>query len=96
MEALKKQIATSPTLITFTTIANHLATAVADLPDNVSKRRNINGVSTTDGSKAIYRADGSINTGHIDGWFDLSESNRQIVTNGRSRLTTGGLGNRGG
>ena len=36
------------------------------------------------------------NESHIDGQFDLSESNRQVVINERSRLNLDSRGNRGG
>ena len=91
VEALKAQIATSPTPITYTTIANHLATAVADLPDNLAKRRNISSIGS-ESTKGIYKPDGSINTGHIDNWYGLSDGDKKLVTDERSRL---GL-NRGG
>ena len=94
VEALKAQIATSPTPISYTTVANHLATSVADLPDNIARRRNISGV-ITDGPKGIYKADGGINTGHISNWHDLSSEEKKIVTDERSRLGFGRNGGRG-
>ena len=38
------------------------------------------------GSDAIHKEDGSINTGFIPGWHDLSKSDKDIVTSERKRL----------
>ena len=94
VEALKAQIATSPTPISYTTVANHLATSVADLPDNVAGRRNISSL-VSDGTKGIYKADGSINTGHIINWHQLSDEDKKTVTDERSRQGFGRGGGRG-
>ena len=94
VEALKAQIATSPTPISYTTVANHLATSVADLPDNVAGRRNISSL-VSDGTNGIYKADGSINTGHITNWHQLSDEDKKAVTDERSRQGFGRGGGRG-
>lgn len=92
IEALKAQ-QTAGTVVTYTMAANHLSSAVATLPDYLSRNRNLSGVSTnegtienTEGSSAIYNADGSINTGFIPNWRGLPQSDRDIVQSERKRL----------
>ena len=69
-------------------MANHLSTAVSELPDFVAKNRNVSCVDHN-GSTSIYNADGSINTGHHPNWLQLSASDRKIVNDERSRLGLG-------
>ena len=66
IEALKaQQVAGSK--ITYTMVANHLATAVSELPEYISKNRNISAssASTVNHSSTIYDSTGSIITGFI-------------------------------
>ena len=89
IEALKASIATG-TAISYTTAANHIATAVSELPEVVSRNtRNISSVSQDDNdntSNGIYNKDGSIKTGHISGWKSLPFKDRKAVIEERKRL----------
>jgi hypothetical protein len=73
--------------VTYTMAANHLSTAVSELPEHIAKNRNVSGVGTNDkkGSSDIYNDDGSIITGHIPNWRSLSKQDRNIVINERKR-----------
>ena len=88
------------TVVTYTMAANHLSTAVSELPEHIAKNRNVSGVSTDPdkkGSLDIYNNDGSIITGHIPNWRKLTQHDRDIVMNERKRRrTTGGKGGKGG
>ena len=90
IDALKAQ-QTAGTEISYTIAANHLTTAVSELPEYISKNsRNISGVqrdgTEAKGSDAIYNADGTINTGRIQGWHSLSFKDKKIVYDERKRL----------
>jgi hypothetical protein len=88
IEALKTQ-QTLGTVITYTTAANHLSTAVSELPDYISKNRNISqlGVRFSDDtsgnpeSSTIYKEDGKINTGFIPNWRSLSTISENTFRN---------------
>ena len=57
--ALKATITTSKAnTVSYTTVANHLSTAVSQLPEYVAKNRNIIWLSKQD--NGIYRTDGSV------------------------------------
>jgi hypothetical protein len=95
IEALKARLATNDA-ITYTQAANHISTSVSELPEFLSKNRNISGLYTdkpgSDGKKgdpAIYNDDGSINTGHIPTWRNLTPADRSIVHAERKRLGVG-------
>ena len=89
IEAMKAKITTEPPgTISYTTVANHLSTAVSELPDFVAKNRNVSCVDHN-GSTSFYNADGSINTGHHPNWLQLSASDRKKVNDERSRLGLG-------
>lgn len=80
---------TAGTNITYTMAANHLSTAVSELPEYISKNRNVSGVGTGSdqkGSADIYNSDGSIITGHIPNWRNLTKFDRDLVMNERKRL----------
>ena len=83
--------------VTYTMAANHLSTAVSELPEHIAKNRNVSGVGTNDkkGSSDIYNEDGSIITGHIPNWRNLSKQDRDIVMNERKRRSIKG-GKNGG
>ena len=83
VEALKVQQRTNPELVSFTTAANHLATAVSELPEYILARRNVSGVTS---QATIYNSDGSIKTGEIDGWVNITHGDRQKVWAERRRL----------
>ena len=101
ISALKARMITE--VVTYTQCANHIATAVSELPEYVSKNRNISGVTvgrdTSSDSSGIHKPDGSINTGHIPNWRNLSQADRDMVFAERKRLglskgKTGGKGAR--
>ena len=83
VEALKVQQRTDPTKISYTTAANHLSTAVSELPEYIIARRNVSGVTS---QATIYNSDGSIKTGEIEGWVNISHGDRQKVWAERRRL----------
>ena len=89
IEALKVQQSTKEEL-TYAQAANHLATAVSELPEFIAKHRNVSGATTTNtttrGDSSIYNADGTIITGHIPNWRSLSQADRHIVHAERKRL----------
>ena len=89
IEALKAQ-QTAGTAVTYTMAANHLSTAVSELPEYISKSaRNVSLVDATPGQKGspeIYNDDGTIKTGHIPTWRQLSKADRAIVMAERLRL----------
>ena len=89
IEALKASIATG-TAISYTTAANHIATAVSELPEVISRNtRNVSSVSHDDNDNTgsgIFNKDGSIKTGHISGWKSLPFKDRKAVIDERKRL----------
>ena len=94
IEALKARLATND-VITYTQAANHLSTAVSELPDFIAKNRAISGIASAlttnpiNKSSEIYNADGSIITGHIPTWRNLSQAERNVVIAERERLGLG-------
>ena len=90
VQALKASITTG-TAISYTTAANHLSTAVSELPDYIAAHRKVSGLATETGSElsngGIYNADGTIAADkYIPHWEDLSKEDRQKVINERKRL----------
>lgn len=89
IEALKAQ-RTAGTEVTYTMAANHLSTAVSELPEIVARNRNISATgsenSNKKGSPIIYNEDGSIKTGFITGWRNLSKADKKIVLDEKKRL----------
>jgi hypothetical protein len=87
------------TQLTYTMAANHLSTAVSELPEYLVKNRNISGVGSSNsggGKSGIYAADGSIKTGYISDWRSLSKEERSKVVAERKRLgVQGGRGGKG-
>ena len=93
IEALKAQ-QTAGADVTYTKAASHLSTAVSELPEYLSKHRNISATGTQGGgSSDIINQDGSIKTGHIPNWRNLSESDRQRVRDERKKLGIQSSGN---
>ena len=89
IEAMRARIATSATPVSYTTVANHMSTAVSRLPEFISMNRNISGLQTgrdTNEDSGIRNADGSIKTGFIPGWKDLSNDDKKTVYEERKRL----------
>ena len=68
-------------------MANHLSTAVSELPEYIANSRNVSAASTSS-SGSIYNADGSIITGYISNWKSLSVQDRKRVIDERKRLGT--------
>ena len=66
-------------------IANHLAAAVSTLPENKSRGRSISAI-TSGGSSNIRDADGKIKTGTYSNWHELSQEEKNLVGQERSRL----------
>ena len=97
IEALKVKQSTNEDL-TYSQVANHMATAVSELPEFLSKHRTVSSANTTTtpatGDSSIYNSDGSIITGHIPNWRNLSPADRQKVFAERKR--NGVMKNKGG
>ena len=90
IEAMKSKITTdTPGSVTYTTVANHISTAVSELPDYVAKNRNISGLQSDSVPNSIYNADGKINTGHHPNWLKYSDAERKKVNDERARLGLG-------
>ena len=87
IEALKAQRVGGLEL-SYVTCANHIATAVSELPEFVAKNRIISATNTrgSNGTSSIYDADGTIRTGYIENWDQLSNADKKIVFNERKRL----------
>ena len=90
VNALKANITTGAD-VSFTTAANHLSTAVSELPDYIAAHRKVAGVTTGTGNElgdgGIYNADGSIAADkYIPNWGDLSKEDRLKVINARKKL----------
>ena len=80
VEAMKTNIVTEALgVVTYTTVANHLSTAVSELPNYLARNRNISVVGQGRGGgggiqrgpgphHGIFSADGSIHTGHYPNW----------------------------
>ena len=90
VEALKAQQTTSPPgTVTYVTAANHLSTAVSELPEYISRNRNVSQVTWKDlknSPSAIHNTDGSIKTGEIPGWAELTYNDKKKVFAERKRL----------
>ena len=95
--------------LTYLTCANHLLARVSELPEYLSKNRNVSGLNTREGSGGsggngsesvgIYNTDGSIRTGHISNWKSLSNDDRELVKkarNNKKRNSTKGGDGKGG
>ena len=84
---MKAQITTEPAgIVTYTTVANHISTAVSELPDYIAKNRRVSGVTSGAPIQGILRAKDNISTGYDDNWQDLSQEDRKKVNDERSRL----------
>ena len=90
IEAMKAKITLEPPgTVTYTTVANHISTAVSELPDYVAKNRNVSGLHHDSASNSIFNADGKINTGHHSNWLKYSPADRKKVNDERARLGLG-------
>jgi hypothetical protein len=98
IDALKAQ-QTAGTDLTYTMAANHLSTAVSELPEYISKNRTVSAANTGGDNEignGIYNADGSINTGYIPTWRSLSSADKAKVAEARKKLGTKRKGNKNG
>ena len=86
--ALKASITTSPAgTITYTTVCNHLSTAVSQLPEFIAKGRNISSLERTGASQSIYKPDGSIIcNAWIPNWKELPLEDKKKVLAERKKL----------
>ena len=80
-------------VVTYTRAANHLSTCVSNMRERFQSsqnklRRQVAGIDAKRraGSDAIYDKDGNIITGHIEGWNNLTFSDKKIVYEERKRL----------
>ena len=78
-----------PGTVTYTTVANHISTAVSELPDYVAKNRTISGLQQSGASNGVFNDDGTINTGHHINWLNYSPGDRKKVNDERARLGLG-------
>ena len=100
ISALRAQ-QTLGTVLTYSQCANHLSARVSELPEYIIKNRNVAGVTqgggggngARDEGKGIYNADGSIKTGHISNWKDLSNEERDLVKQERLKKKGTASGN---
>ena len=88
IEAMKAKITTEITgAVSYTTVANHISTAVSQLPDYLSKNRNISSIRSDQYNgdiSSIYNNYGSINTGHLNNWTKLSDDDRKKINDERA------------
>ena len=94
VEIMKAKITTEPPgAVTYTTVANHIFTAVSELPDFLSKKHKVSRVSghqvNNQNTASISNADGSINTVHHADWMGIGAENRKKVNNERAHLGLG-------
>jgi hypothetical protein len=85
-------------VLTYSQCANHLSARVSELPEYIAKNRNVSGVTQKGrggGSEGIYAADGSIKTGHISNWADLSKEDKELVKKERLKKKSGTAGGNG-
>ena len=88
IEAMRARITTSNVPISYSTVANHMSTAVSMLPEYVARNRTISaaGKVQEETDSPIHNEDGSIITGYIENWRDLNKQQRETVIKERSRL----------
>ena len=105
LDAMKTKIATEVAgAVTYTTVANHLATAVSELPDFLNRNRNVSGIQSGGGgcrgggSRAnfgpgphhgIFNANNTIHTGHHPTWNLMSPDDKKLVNDKRAKLGLG-------
>jgi hypothetical protein len=98
IDALKAQ-QTAGTEVTCTMAANHLSTALSELPEYISKNRIVSAANTGGDNEigdGIYNADGSINTGYIPTWRSLFSADKVKVAEARKKLGTNRKGKKNG
>ena len=87
--------------VTYTTVANHLATAVSELPDFLARNRNVSGINAAAAAAGggsnfgpgphhgIYNKDNTVHTGHHPTWSLMTADERKAVNDERARLGLG-------
>ena len=85
INALKALQTAGTTVVTYTMAANHLSTAVSELPEYQANKRNIASIDTSGGkiNSDILNADGTIKTGYIPKWRTLSQADKDKVAAAR-------------
>ena len=99
MESLKTRITTSPpNTITVSLCANHIASAVSELPEYLARARHINAVGTHgDGGGlsappiGIHLDDGTIWTGHYPNWATMPREDKKRLGMRDSRIQGGSV-----
>ena len=90
IEAMRARITTSTVPISYSTVANHMSTAVSMLPEYVARNRNISSIQASPGNSSgtspIHSDDGSIITGFIPDWRNLTRQQKETVMNERKKL----------
>ena len=99
VEAMTIKIATEVIgVVTYTTIANYISTAVSELPDYLLRNRNVSGVTNTRvGSQSgpgphyiIFNQNNTIHTGHHSTWMTTMDTgDKKKVHNERAKLGLG-------
>ena len=87
--ALKASITTNPTgTITYSTVCNHLSTAVLQLPEFIAKGRSISSVDRDDTSSlSCYRDDGTlILDEYLPDWMSYPGDTKKKILSERARL----------
>ena len=89
VEALRTRLSTDPPgTITMTLVANHLASAVSELPEYAAVHRKVNAVGNGEvqaPASGVTLADGSIWTGYYPNWDQLSKEDVKKVMDERNR-----------
>lgn len=99
--ALKASITTNPTgTITYSTVCNHLSTAVSQLPEFIAKGRNISAIDRDEASSlSCYKDDGVtlILDEYLPDWMSYPADTKKKILSERARLGIklgrGGKGN---
>jgi hypothetical protein len=105
LDAMKTKIATEVAgAVTYTTVVNHLATAVSELPDFLQRNRNVSGIQSGGGSgrgggsranfgpgphHGIFNANNTVHTGHHPNWKLMSPDDKKLVNDERAKLGLG-------
>ena len=94
VEVMKAKITTNPSgTVKYSTLANHILTAVSELPGFLSRNHKVSRISghliNNQNTVSILNADGLINTGHHEDWMGMGDKIRKKVNNERARLGLG-------
>ena len=96
-----RALQTKGTEVTFSEASSHLATMVSELPEYISRNRNVSGVTSQQSqstpTKGIYDENGKIFTGHIPHWSSLTqeEKNKVLAEQKKHRSGNGGKKSKG-